>query len=349
MQRLLFWGVIILTLMLIALVIDQVFYRVIRLFLTKLVAQKVRLCMFFIVVITVAASYYIGHNITRFQVETKRTDIFSAKLPASFEGFKIAQISDFHINSFDAAADMQFFDDLINELKAQRPDIIVFTGDLVTIRSAEAYPFRQQLARLTADTGIPVYSILGNHDYADYMRHFDDARRHQDVDSLIHIQKEAGWIMLNNASTYIYKGVQETGCNDSCTHHEKILLAGVENIGEPPFSVYGDLDKALNTTIQGGKAEVDSTFTILLSHNPTHWRSEVLPKTLIDLTLSGHTHAMQFRIGNWSPSKWKYSEWMGLYKDGSQYLYVNTGLGCVGPAVRIGVKPEITILTLHKE
>lgn len=342
MQRLFFWGIILLAVVIISLIIDQVFYRIIRLFLAKHSAQIVRLCTFIVVLGTLITSYYVGHNITRFQIETKQADIYSTKLPACFEGFKIAQISDFHINSFDKATDGQFFTDLVDEMKVQQPDIIVFTGDLVTIRSAEAFPFRQELTKLSAETGIPVYSILGNHDYADYMRNFDDARRHQDVDSLIRIQQEAGWVMLNNAAIEINAKNKETEESE-----ERIALVGVENIGEPPFSVYGDLEKAMQPI--GGLAAADNTFTILLSHNPTHWRSEVLPHSKIDLTLSGHTHAMQFRIGKWSPSQWKYPEWMGLYKEGEQYLYVNTGLGCVGPAVRIGVKPEITILTLHKK
>lgn len=335
MHRLFFWGIIILVIVLISLIIDQCFYRMIRLFLTKHTAQIVRLGAFLTFVMTLVTSYLIGHNVTRLDVEVKRAEIASDKLPISFDGFKIAQISDFHINSFDPKQDTEFFTKLIGAIKGEQPDIIVFTGDLVTIRSAEAYPFRNELSRISDETGVPIYSILGNHDYADYMRNFDDQRRHQDVDSLITIQQEAGWTMLNNSATYIR--------NNS----DSIVLVGVENIGEPPFSVYGDLEKALEPI--GGLHEADSTFTVLLSHNPTHWRGQVLPNTQIDLTLSGHTHAMQFKIGNWSPSKWKYPEWMGLYQEGEQYLYVNTGLGCVGPAVRIGVKPEVTILTLRKK
>lgn len=333
MQRLFFWGIILLVLIIVALIIDQVFYRLIRLFLCKQTAQIVRIVTFCAVIVTLVTSYYIGHNYTRFQIEVTSAEITSSRIPAGFDGYKIAQISDFHISSFDADKDKQFFNDLITRIREQKPDIIVFTGDLVSMRAAEAYPFRNALARLTAETGIPLYSILGNHDYADYMRGFDDQRRKQDVDSLIAIQQQAGWTMLNNQSTYIYN------------KEDSIALVGVENIGEPPFSVYGDLSKAMESV--GGKDIADSIFTILLSHNPIHWRSEVIPHTHIDLTLSGHTHAMQFKIGNWSPSKWKYPEWSGLYQEEGQYLYVNTGLGCVGPSVRIGVKPELTILTLH--
>lgn len=334
-HRLIFWGLLILVVVLFGMLIDQIFYRLIRLFLPRHTAQVIRLVMLLLTITTITVSCFIGHTHTRLQVEVNQVEIPSDKLPASFDGFRVAQISDFHINSFDATEDLRFFDDLVNAIKAQQPDIIVFTGDMVTIRSAEAIPFRHELARLSQETGIPVYSILGNHDYADYMRGFDDQRRHQDVDRLISIQQEAGWTMLNNHSLYIYNNVGDS-----------IALVGVENIGEPPFSVYGDLDKAMEAV--GGVKTADSLFTILLSHNPIHWHSEVLPQTHIDLTLSGHTHAMQFRIGHWTPSKWKYPECMGLYQEGNRYLYVNTGLGCTGPTIRIGVKPEVTILTLRK-
>ena len=150
--------------------------------------------------------------------------------------------------------------------------------------------------------------------------------------------------------------------NDSVSQY--IALIGVENIGEPPFSTYGDLDRAM--TPIGGIHAADSLFSVLLTHNPTHWRKEVLPRTHIDLSLAGHTHATQLKIGSWSPARWKYSEWIGLYdarqqseeptqpypeyQEGNpQYLYINTGIGCVGPRVRIGVPPEISIMVLRKE
>ena len=204
---------------------------------------------------------------------------------------------------------------------------------------------------------VPVYSILGNHDYADYVRGFDQQRRNTDIDSLILIQEEAGWHMLKNNCVTL-----SSPLNDLASQY--IALIGVENIGEPPFSTYGDLDRAM--TPIGGIHAADSLFSVLLTHNPTHWRKEVLPRTHIDLSLAGHTHATQLRIGSWSPAKWKYDEWMGLYdashrsdapslpypeyQEGNpQYLYVNTGIGCVGPRVRIGVPPEISVLVLRKE
>lgn len=325
---------LILILVIIGLIVDQLFYRIIRLFLEKHTAQMVRLYTFLTVLVLLIGGYLMGHHVTRLQVGVTEATVQSDKIPEAFDGFRIAQISDFHIGSFMDERGKEFVPELVDAILAQKPDMIVFTGDLVSMRAAEAVPFRKELARLSS-AGIPVYSIMGNHDYADYMRAFDDQRRKQDVDSLMTLQTEAGWHMLNNATTLIHRG------NDS------IAVIGVENIGEPPFSVYGNLEEAMQPI--GGLHGADHLFSVLLSHNPTHWRSEVLPRTDIDLTLSGHTHDMQFRILGWSPSGWKYDEHAGLYQQGGKYLYVNTGVGCVGPALRVGVKPEVTILTLRKK
>ena len=361
MHRLIFWGIIILLVVLLFFFIGFILYWLFRIFLAKPEARLVSGCiMGFLTLIIVVGGWW-GSTHTRLEIQVNQVEVPSPRLPEAFEGFRIAQLSDMHLGSFQPKEGREFLARLADSIAAQQPDIIVFTGDLVTLRSAEALPFRQslhQLAHIPARDGqgfIPVYSILGNHDYAEYVRTFTDERRKQDVDSLILLQKEAGWHMLLNESETLTRP-----CSD--TTEQRIALVGVENIGEPPFSTYGDLDRAYDNI--GGIQPNVGTFIILLSHNPTHWRSEVLERTYIDLTLSGHTHAMQFVIGGWSPSKWKYPEFMGLYKENSsvaqedqelmqcysttlpQYLYVNTGIGCVGPSIRIGVKPEVTILTL---
>lgn len=328
MHRFIFWGVIILIISVIGLIIDQAFYRIIRLFMDRHTANIVRLTVFVIVVVGMIGTGLCGHYITRLRVDVNHVELASPRVPTQFDGFKVAHISDFHLDSFDKEKERGFVEEIIDRILAEKPDIVCFTGDLVTIRSAQARPYRSILKKLTS-TGTPVYSVMGNHDYADYVWDFDEQRKEADRDSLRTIQREAGWHVLDNESVVLHRG------NDS------LLVAGVENIGEPPFSVYGDLGKALEGY------STDSTFTILLSHNPTHWRKEVLHATSIDLTLSGHTHAMQFRIGGWSPSKLKYPEYSGLYHEGNQFLYVNTGLGGVGPKIRIGVRPEISIVTLR--
>ena len=330
MHRFIFWGIIILVLLIVAAIIDQAFYRLVRLFVDKHTALIIRLVTAIVVIAGIVGSVLWGRYVTRLRLDVSQAELVSQRVPSAFDGFKIAHISDFHLDSFDKNKEMGFVEEIIDRITNEQPDIVCFTGDLVTIRSAQAIPYRRLLHKLSA-SGIPVYSVMGNHDYADYVWEFDESRRLADRDSLRHLMSEAGWRMLDNESEWLYRG------------SDSLLVAGVENIGEPPFSVYGDLGKAL----EGNYA--DNVFTILLSHNPTHWRSEVLPNTSIDLTLSGHTHAMQFRIGSWSPSKWKYPEFAGLYREGLQFLNVNTGLGGVGPKIRIGVKPEINIITLKKQ
>lgn len=349
MQRLLFYGLIILTVILLLCILDFIVYRLLRLFLAKHTAQQVNAYVSIVTLTVIAIASWWGHSHTRLQVMVNQVEVSSPRVTEAFDGYRIAQVSDMHLNSFDREEGRLFLNRLADSIQAQHPDIIVFTGDLVTIRAAEAYPFREELHRIahlphhSGEGTIPVFSILGNHDYADYVHDFTPERRAQDTDSLKRLQTEAGWKMLNNQACLLHS-------QDSSQH---IALVGVENIGEPPFSVYGDLKAALSGV--GGEATVDSTFTILLSHNPTHWRREVLPDTGIDLMLCGHTHATQVLIGKWSPAQWKYDEWMGLYTDKTkdrqhpQYLYVNTGIGCVGPNVRIGIAPELSILTLRRQ
>ena len=330
MHRFIFWGIIILVLLIVAAIIDQAFYRLVRLFVDKHTALIIRLVTAIVVIAGIVGSVLWGRYVTRLRLDVSQAELVSQRVPSAFDGFKIAHISDFHLDSFDKNKEMGFVEEIIDRIANEQPDIVCFTGDLVTVRSAQAIPYRRLLHKLSA-SGIPVYSVMGNHDYADYVWEFDESRRLADRDSLRHLMSEAGWRMLDNESEWLYRG------------SDSLLVAGVENIGEPPFSVYGDLGKALEGNY------TDHVFTILLSHNPTHWRSEVLPNTSIDLTLSGHTHAMQFRVGSWSPSKWKYPEFAGLYREGLQFLNVNTGLGGVGPKIRIGVKPEINIITLKKQ
>lgn len=348
MHRLLFYGVIILVVVLLVAFLDFIIYRLLRLLLSQHTAKVANICTLVALTLLISVSSWWGHTHTRLQINVTHTEVSSPRLPSAFEGFRIAQISDMHLDSFaeDLAEGRTFLSQLAAAIEAQHPDIIVFTGDIVSLRAAQAYPFQAELAALAhipaqqGDGFIPVYSILGNHDYADYARDFTAERRRQDVDSLIDIQTKAGWQMLRNESLLLKR-------TSSDSTEQQIALIGVENIGEPPFSVYGDLELAMKSI--GGITASDSIYSILLSHNPTHWRSEVLPRTSIDLTLSGHTHATQILIGSWSPAKWKYDEWMGLYTEGNQHLYVNTGVGCVGPNVRIGIEPEVSILTLRQQ
>lgn len=273
----------------------------------------------------------------RRQVMVTEVEVVSDKVPAAFDGFRIVQFSDAHVGTW--GNDMSFLVKLTDRINSLHPDLIVFTGDLVNRRADEAYPAVEVLNRLHAKYG--VYSIMGNHDYGDYADWPSEEAHLADARELRSIQQKMGWHMLDNTHAFIRIG------NDS------IALIGVENWGEPPFKQYGDL-KAAYPHDSDGKIQ-DGIFKILLTHNPMHWHEQVRHDTDIDLTLSGHTHAMQIMLGKpgtgFSPSAWKYPEWGGLYEhtnDRGQHtrLYVNIGCGEVAIPTRIGANPEITLITL---
>lgn len=265
-----------------------------------------------------------GPFIGRTQFDVKEVTYSSSKLPSSFDGYRIVQLSDIHIGSWQGNASA--IQNLVNLVNEQHPDLIVFTGDLVNHRAIELNDFQHILAGLKAKDG--VYSILGNHDYGPYFRWKNKQEQDDNLSDLQQRQAAMGWKLLNNSHTILIQG------NDS------IALIGVENEGEPPFSQYADLPKAMQGT--------EGMFQILLSHNPTHWRREVLPESDIDLMLAGHTHAMQLKLGNYSPSSYIYPEWSGMYLEGTRGLYVNVGIGYVGLPFRFGAWPEITVLTLRR-
>lgn len=267
---------------------------------------------------------FYGAFVGRTRWDVKRVSYTSTKLPASFNGYRIVQLSDIHIGSWQG--NEEAIRQLVDRVNAQQPDLIVFTGDLVNHRADELNDFQDILSKLEAKDG--VYSVLGNHDYGPYFHWKTPQEQADNLRSLKQKEKDMGWKLLNNEHVIIRHD------NDS------IALIGVENDGEPPFSQYADLPKATEGT-QG-------MFSILLSHNPTHWRREVLPTSDIDIMLSGHTHAMQFIIGKSSPSSLIYPEWKGMYYEGERALYVNIGIGYVGLPFRFGAWPEITVLTLRQ-
>jgi uncharacterized protein len=270
------------------------------------------------------------HGITRgrFNYQVKNLRLEFDTLPRSFEGFRILQISDWHIGSFLGHANK--VRDSIDIINKQGADLILFTGDFVNNVASELESFLPLVNQIRAPYG--VYSILGNHDYGEYVSWESEAVHSENMQKLFRLQEEAGFHLLRNESVIIEK------------QSEKIGLAGVENWGLPPFPQYGDINKAL-TGIK------DIPFKIMMSHDPTHWDAEIVGKTDIDLTLSGHTHGMQFGINlpglKWSPVKWKYPRWCGMYQEGKQYLYVNVGIGYIGFPGRVGFEPEITVFEMH--
>jgi predicted MPP superfamily phosphohydrolase len=266
----------------------------------------------------------------RFNYQIKKLQLNFSNLPADFNGFTILQISDWHIGSFLGREDkVQEAVDLINK---QHADLVLFTGDFVNNVADEMESFVPMVAQIKAPFG--VFSILGNHDYGEYVP-WDSAEAHKaNMLKLFKYEADAGFILLRNESVVINKG------------SDKIGIAGVENWGLPPFPQYGDIDKAM-----AGIEELP--FKIVMSHDPTHWDAKILGKINADLTLSGHTHGMQFGINlpglKWSPVKWKYPRWAGLYQEGLQYLYVNVGIGYIAFPGRVGFLPEITLFELSKK
>lgn len=259
------------------------------------------------------------------KLDVKEVVFTSPDVPESFDGYKIIQVSDLHIGNWNG--DRAFIQKMVDMIHDQKPDVVMVTGDLVHNRADELDDYEDILAAISAPDG--VYSILGNHDYGIYNRWKDKDREKRNLQELKNRQTAMGWHLLNNEYTYLTSG------NDS------IALIGVENDGAPPFPQFGDLPKAMRGT-------ENSEFKILLSHDPTHWRREVLD-TDIDLMLSGHTHASQIMLGRFSFAAFVYSEWAGLYREGKQGLYVNVGIGHVGIPFRYGAFPEITVITLQKE
>ena len=248
-------------------------------------------------------------------------------LPEAFDGLKLVQISDLHIGSFGSdTSDIHQAVRIVNNLNA---DYVLFTGDMVNNRALEMQPFISTLKEMKSKNGN--YAILGNHDYGEYYPWASEKEREENMKTLYEYFSDSGFHLLRNESVFLEKG------------KDRILLGGVENWGLPPFPQHGDLKQTFKNA-----DGVD--FKILMSHDPSHWDAEILDKTDVDLTLSGHTHGMQFAIKipgwRWSPVRFKYPRWAGLYTEGERSLYVNIGLGFIAFPGRVGTPPEITEITL---
>ena len=250
-------------------------------------------------------------------------------LPAAFDGYQVTQISDIHSGSFDNKEIINYAVNLVNE---QASDVIMFTGDMVNSKSKEMRPWKSTFSKLKAKDGI--FSILGNHDYGDYTRWPSDESKAENFQELLDIQQEMGFDLLRNESRFIEKD------------GARLAIIGVENWGKG-FKQKGDL------TLASSKVDAND-FKILLSHDPSHWQYEVVKDpNHYHLTLSGHTHGMQFGIEipgliKWSPIKWRYKYWAGIYEKAGQYINVNRGFGFLAFPGRVGIWPEISVITLKK-
>ncbi len=251
-------------------------------------------------------------------------------LPDAFDGYQITQISDIHSGSFDNKEKLIYAVDLINQ---QKSDVILFTGDLVNNKAEEMHPWMDVFSELSANDG--VFSILGNHDYGDYIPWDSQEAKDQNLEDLKKIQKDLGFELLLNEHRFLEK------------NGERIALVGIENWGAGGFKKAGDLKKA---TANLNNEE----FKILMSHDPSHWDKQVIDDALhYHLTLSGHTHGMQFGIEipgwiKWSPVSLRYPRWAGLYQVKGQILNVNRGFGFLAYPGRVGIAPEITVIQLKK-
>lgn len=251
-------------------------------------------------------------------------------LPEAFDGYRLTQISDVHSGSFDNVKKVEYAIDLINE---QQSDVILFTGDMVNNKASEMSPYIDIFKKLNAKDGM--YSVLGNHDYGDYISWSSPEDKVQNLEDLKALQKEIGFDLLLNENRFIERNGQ------------RIAIVGVENWGKGGFKKAGDLKQAASN--------VDvNDFKILMSHDPSHWDEEVVKDDYhYHLTLSGHTHGMQFGIEipgwfKWSPVKWRYKHWAGIYKELGQYINVNRGFGYLAFPGRVGIWPEITVIELKK-
>ena len=284
----------------------------------------------FIVAALIFGVMWWGAIVTPGTIEVNEVELEFANLPDAFDGYRIVQWSDAHLGTYDGHT--AIVEKQINTINALHGDMICFTGDLVSRETNEALPYRDLLASLHAPDG--VFSVLGNHDYDNYVKWEDENAKLADRKALCDLQTAAGWRLLNDDYVLIKRGDQQ------------MVLIGTENYGDRVGEKRGNLAKAYSGLN-------DRNFKILLQHNPYAWRANTLTNSNIDLMLAGHTHAWQFMITlgkwRWSPAVIRYPEWGGAYNEGDRWLYVNLGTGMVGPPMRIGATPEITVITLKKK
>ena len=258
------------------------------------------------------------------RLELKHITFTSPDLPPYFDGYRLVQITDFHLGSFPPGND--FVQKVVDATNNEEPDMILFTGDLVNNQASEVEPYLDTLGQLHASDGI--YSIWGNHDYCEYGNNHSIGALKRNRRMLYGYQESLGWHQLMNEHHVVSHGMAS------------IAVIGVENPGQPPFTNRSNLKKAM----KGLKHDM---FKILLSHDPHHWRREVVGKK-IQLTLAGHTHAGQLKIGKWTPARMAFKEWGGAYRIGEQMLYVLSGIGGSFP-FRLGAWPELTVITLKRD
>jgi hypothetical protein len=264
----------------------------------------------------------------KYRYQLRRLQMVFDNVPASFKGLKIVHISDIHSGSF---SDAEAVSGGVQKILDEKPDLILFTGDLVNNKASEMDNYMEIFSRLKAPMG--VYSTLGNHDYGDYVEWGSVKEKRDNLEKLKQVHADMGWRLLINENVELEK------------NGEKIYIIGIENwSAKARFPKYGDMRKACAGTAR-------EAFKILMSHDPSHWDAEIIKDYPdIGLMLAGHTHGMQFGVEipgfKWSPVQYVYKQWAGLYQQGHQKLYVNRGFGFIGYPGRVGILPEITVIEL---
>ena len=260
------------------------------------------------------------------QLQVRQIEFASKDLPEAFDGYRIVQFSDAHVDTFEGWLD-EMLPRIVDSINAQKADMIVFTGDLQNLRPDELVPKVPQLRQLHAPDG--VYSILGNHDYATYLD-CDEATKKQNDLKTQQLERQMGWTLLMNEHRIIRRG------------SDSIVIAGMENWGvQKRMPRNGDVGKTM-------KGVSPKSFTVMLQHDPNAWRAKILPECNAQLTLSGHTHGGQFSLFGWTPANFTYSECFGTYYEGDRAICVSSGLGGIIP-FRLGQPGEIVVITLRKK
>ena len=278
---------------------------------------------------------------TRHCIQVREVTIYSKNLPKGFDGIRIAHITDLHFGNLSPRD--KYLKKIVTKLNEIDPDMLVCTGDMMNLTADEANGLDGLFTSVNAPLGR--YAVMGNHDYGDYSKWESAEAKQANLMAAYEAYRRVGFVLLNDSAVQIAEyRLQSTDTITLST----IGIIGVENWGKPPFPRYGDLAEA---TYKFEPAQ----FNILLSHDPNHWKSEVVSNQYkyIDLTLSGHTHSAQIGIDldnfKWSPSQWIFDQWDGLYQEGTQYLFVSRGLGYVGIPFRLGMPAEISVITLRCE
>lgn len=309
-------------------VLDELFYQTGQ--FMSLVSERFIFFSYPGIALTLVAIIVIaqGMSIGKRRLQIRKFNLNFNSFPESLNHLKIVHISDLHFGSISPKSG--YPRKIVNRINALNPDIVLFTGDLINNVAAEAEPWIEEMKNIQSQQG--KFSIMGNHDYGEYVTWESEEARREDHQKLEKIHHEMGFRLLSNESVQIGKNGETVG------------IAGVENWGLPPFPQYGNLEQAME---QCG----NTPFQILMTHDPSHWEQQVKGKTTIGLTLSGHTHGFQFGIFSkkfkWSPVQYKYSHWAGLYTHGKQYLHVSKGLGYIGFPGRIGMPPDIALITIR--